>query len=119
MGESECSEREREGKTHSSSFELWVVIEEVVAVDEDTGYYGKVPRKVKEQFLQTKPVACLPVEDAVEGQVVLSVLGVTNGDDLLETLEQQADHLQRDEGTPYWPLLSPALTRRERAIGPR
>ena len=59
----------------------------------------------------------LPVEDTVEGQVILSVLRVANGNDLLKTLEQQTNHLHTPERVLQ--RLAAPLTSRERAMGPR
>ena len=53
------------GKAYSRSLELRVIVEEVVTVDEHTGYYGDVPGG-KPRYRESERDECSPVEDPVE-----------------------------------------------------
>ena len=44
---------------------------------------------------------CLPVEHSIQGQVVLPVLLVTNGDNLLKALDQNEQYQQRQCHRPH------------------
>ena len=89
-------ERERErdiyiyiygdGLAYSGPLVLWIVVEEVVTVDEGTGHCSNVPNPESVHVIVSVPQAMhSPVQHTVERNV-LPILGVTNGNNLMETL---------------------------------